>query len=62
MGRKKLHQPVKEVMVHCRGCYTLETVWFIGKTMVRTSKFAQRQGHVYHDCGTKIPCLLLKGS
>jgi len=50
----------REVMVHCRGCKTLETLWFKGKTMMPTKKFSQRRGQVYHDCGTKLPCLLLR--
>jgi len=48
----------REVVASCAGCKTLETLWFIGDTLVPTQRFAQRDGRVYHDCGSDKPCRL----
>jgi len=48
-----------EVVVLCPKCKTFETVWFNGNSLIKTQKFIQENTGVYHDCGSKEPCLLL---
>ena len=47
-----------EVLAYCPRCKTFETLWFNGEVMVRTRKFSQHDGHVYHDCNSEEPCRL----
>ena len=52
-------EPVpSDVIVQCPKCKTVETLQFVGQTMLRSRKFSQRDGQVYHDCGSEQPCRL----
>jgi len=48
----------REIVASCPGCKTLETLWFIDDVMTPTKRFVQRDGFVYHDCGSDEPCRL----
>jgi len=47
-----------DVIVQCPKCRTLETLQFAGEIMSPSSKFSQKNGLVYHDCGSVSPCRL----
>ena len=51
---------VSDASVQCPKCKAIQTVSFIGDTMIRTRKFSQKDGKVYHDCGSISPCLLFR--
>jgi len=48
-----------EAVALCPKCKTFETVWFTSGRLNKTRKFRQEDTGVYHDCGSKYPCLLL---
>jgi hypothetical protein len=47
-----------DIVVQCPKCHTLETLQFAGVIMTPSSKFFQKNGLVYHDCGSTSPCRL----
>lgn len=48
----------QEFVVFCPHCKNMETIW-IGKNSVRTERrYRQRNGLIYHDCGSTRPCRL----
>ncbi len=49
---------VRELLVYCPKCKTLETLWFDNGHLVQTRKFDQNDGRVYHDCGSEEACRL----
>lgn len=49
-----------ELIVFCPKCKTLETLCFAEDTLIRTPKFRQLAGRIYHDCGTTDPCRLYR--
>ena len=53
--------PNDEVVAFCPGCKAFETLWFAGDVLVPTRKFSQRGWGVFHDCGSRDPCRLLRG-
>ena len=55
-----LFHGVQELVVYCPGCKTLETLSFNEGWLMQTRKFSQRNGQVYHDCGSIRPCRLYK--
>jgi len=57
---RKVHFPPEpeDIIAQCPKCKTIETVQFIGSTLTRCRKFSQRDGYVYHDCGSPQPCRL----
>ena len=48
----------RDLLASCPGCATFETLNFRGGSLVQWRKFSQRDGRVYHDCGTDKPCML----
>jgi len=57
VGRKGPTWPrPHDVLVQCPQCKTIETLQFVGDTLARCWRFSQRDGHVYHDCGSERPC------
>lgn len=67
MGALLLRPPVpkirfapvpRDVLVQCPKCKTMETLQFIGPTLLRSRKFHQRDGRIFHDCGSDQPCRL----
>ena len=51
----------RELVASCPGCATFETLRFQGDSLMPTMRFSQRDGRVYHDCGTDKPCRLFPG-
>lgn len=49
-----------ELVVFCPGCKTLETLSFNNGSLMPARKFSQREGQVYHDCGSDQPCRLYR--
>ena len=47
-----------ELISFCPSCKTLETLWFVGGTLMTTRRFRQENGSVYHNCGSTKPCRL----
>ena len=45
-------------LAQCPKCKTVETLQFIGNTLSPSRKFRQKDGGVYHDCGSDLPCRL----
>jgi hypothetical protein len=53
------YEPVPyDMLAQCPKCKSLETVQFINHTLTKRSRFYQKDGKVYHDCGTDRPCQL----
>ena len=50
-------QPV-EYIAQCPKCKTMETIEIVDKELIPSSKFYQRGGNIYHDCGSNQPCIL----
>ena len=49
---------MEEVVAFCPKCKTLETLWFTRGMIVKTQKFSQEDGRIYHNCGSNEPCRL----
>lgn len=49
-----------EAMAFCPGCKAFQTLWFTSGKLTPTRKFKQLDEHVYHDCGSKEPCLFYR--
>ena len=47
-----------EVMAFCPACKAFETVYFNNDKLIKNRKFTQFGNHIYHDCGSNIPCRL----
>jgi len=53
------YEPVPyDMLAQCPKCKSLETVQFINHTLAKRSRFYQKDGKVYHDCGSDRPCQL----
>ena len=52
---------IEEVTVLCPECKAFQTVFLIGNQLMRTRKFSQSNGQIFHDCGAKTPCRLYRG-
>ena len=48
----------RDVLAQCPKCKTVETLQLVGDLLIRSRKFSQRDGNVYHDCGSDTPCHL----
>jgi hypothetical protein len=48
----------RDVLAQCPSCKTIETLQFAGDKMAVSRKFTQKDGKVYHDCGSHKPCHL----
>lgn len=46
----------QDVLVQCPKCKAVETLQFVGDTLTPSRKYSQREGQVYHDCGSQQPC------
>jgi len=53
-----LSTKLDDVIVQCPKCKALETLQFTAGTLTPCSKFSQREGRTYHDCGSDLPCRL----
>ena len=51
-----LGQRPRDAVVQCPNCKTIETLQFVGGRLMRSRKFFESDGKVYHDCGSKLPC------
>ena len=47
-----------EYVAQCPKCKTIETVEFVGKRLLPCHKFYQKDGNIYHSCGSNQPCHL----
>lgn len=47
-----------DVFAKCPKCKAIQTLQFHRGNFVPTRKFTQRDGHIYHDCGSSLPCEL----
>jgi hypothetical protein len=50
-----------EAVAVCPKCKAVETVCFIANKLTQTRKYTQRDGQIFHDCGSTLPCKLYKG-
>jgi hypothetical protein len=50
-----------EAVAVCPKCKAVETVCFIGNRLTQTRKYTQKDGQIFHDCGSDLPCKLYKG-
>ena len=48
----------RDIMVQCPKCKTVETLQFVNDQLTPSRKFFQRDGKVFHDCGSDLPCRL----
>ncbi len=49
-----------DVLAQCPKCKTVETLQFLNGKLMRSRKFFEADGKVYHDCGSSLPCRLHK--
>jgi hypothetical protein len=49
-----------EAMAFCPVCKEFQTLWFTNGKLMQIRKFSQRDGKVYHDCGSDEPCRLYR--
>lgn len=47
-----------DILAQCPKCKTVETLQFVGRTLIPSRKFRQVEGRIYHDCGSLQPCRL----
>jgi hypothetical protein len=54
---------VIELFASCPLCKTFETIWFNGHKLMPTQRFKQeKDGRIYHNCGSEKPCMLFPKS
>ena len=47
-----------EFVAFCPHCKNMETIW-LGEEPTQTERrYIQRNGYIYHDCGSSEPCRL----
>ena len=51
---------VREIIVFCPVCKTLEVLSFNDGWLMENRKFTQTDDGVYHDCGSREPCRLYR--
>ncbi len=49
-----------EVVAFCPACKTFETVPYTNEGLGKTRRFIQEGSRVFHLCGSKEPCRLLR--
>jgi hypothetical protein len=49
-----------DVLAQCPKCKTVETLQFLNGKLMRSRKFFETDGKVFHDCGSSLPCRLHK--
>ncbi len=49
-----------DLTAQCPRCKTVETLQFVESTMVASRKFVQKGNYIYHDCGSEVPCRLMR--
>ena len=55
------YEPVPyDMLAQCPKCKSMETVQFVNRTLTKRSRFFQKNGKVYHDCGSDRPCQLFR--
>lgn len=50
--------PFREVVAFCPNCKGMETLTYTRGGIVPTKKYTQKDGLVYHTCGSDVPCRL----
>lgn len=50
-----------EATAQCPHCKAFQTISFMRDKLVETRKFSQKDGQVWHDCGSVSPCRILRG-
>jgi len=53
-----VNEPIREVVAFCPKCKAIETINFSGTGIIPTRKYIQKNGDVYHTCGSTVPCRL----
>ncbi len=48
----------RELVAYCPGCKALETIAIGARGFFPTSRYALKNGKVYHHCGSAEPCRL----
>ena len=51
---------MEEIVVYCPKCKAMETLWIMHDVIVKTQKYNQEAGHIFHDCGSNKPCRVLR--
>ena len=59
-GEEATLESIHELLVFCPKCKVLEILWFDNGYLMKTRKFDQTDGQVYHDCGSNQPCRLYR--
>lgn len=49
-----------DILAQCPKCKTVETLQFLDGRLMRSRKFFEVEGKVFHDCGSTLPCRLHK--
>ena len=47
-----------DIVAQCPNCKTVETLQFVEDRLTPCRKFSQKDGKIYHDCGSILPCRL----
>jgi phage FluMu protein Com len=58
INRTTLH----EVLVQCPKCKTVETLESTEDGLIQSRKFSQKDGGIFHDCGSERPCRIYRTS
>ncbi len=45
-----------EAAALCPKCKAFQTISLVGERLVETRKFSQKDGQIFHDCGSNEPC------
>jgi hypothetical protein len=51
-------QKDREVVAFCPSCKAMETITIHGREVALGRKFVLREGTIFHDCGSNVPCRL----
>ncbi len=55
------YEPVPyDMLAQCPKCKSIETVQFVNNILTKRSRYFQKDGKVYHDCGSDRPCQLFR--
>ena len=54
----KVNAHSREVVAFCPRCKALETLTYNNEGITPTARFVQKNGAVYHGCGSDTPCRL----
>lgn len=48
----------EEYVIFCPHCKNMETIWIGNGSIQKERRYRQRNGQLYHDCGSTQPCRL----